>query len=127
MKNMIGSTTLNNGVAQDNGAKGDNKGTVLTSDFSAGSNPAGKDDDGSASQGKFGEQREALREKMQAQRAQITRQVNPAFTTDSGFPRSQTMRLLLRRPDLVSSLLKMLSVLLMKLIAVLIRVAFSKR
>lgn len=83
--------------------------------------------DNGADQGEYSDQREALREKMQAQRVQITRQVNPAFSTGRGFPRSQTMRLLLRRPDLSSSLLKMLSVLLMKLVAILIRIVFSKR
>ena len=110
----------------------DNKGTILASDcadehIAADNNSVPDNESESAVQGTFSQQREALHEKMQAQRARMTRQVNPAFSTDSGFPRSQTMRLLLRRPDLLGALLKMLGVLLMKLVAVLIRVLHSKR
>lgn len=114
-----------------------NKGTILASDFpeepnsadnhSTDTNSVRNNESEPAAQGTFSQQREALHEKMQAQRARMSRQVNPAFSTDSGFPRSQTMRLLLRRPDLLSALLKMLGVLLMKLVAVLIRVLHTKR
>lgn len=45
-------------------------------------------------------QRLALRRQLQEQRQRIADQLDLAATNDGGFPRSMTMRLLIRRPDL---------------------------
>lgn len=46
------------------------------------------------------EQRLALRQKLQDQRRRIAHQLELASAADGGFPRSVTMRLVIRRPDL---------------------------
>jgi len=51
------------------------------------------------------EQRLALRRRLQAQREEIVHRLGPAPATDGGYPRSMTMRFLLRRPDLAAGLL----------------------
>jgi hypothetical protein len=51
------------------------------------------------------EQRQALREKMLAQRELIARQLGSAPEVTSGYPRSKTMRFLTQRPGLVVTLL----------------------
>jgi hypothetical protein len=51
------------------------------------------------------EQRLALRQRLQAQREEIVRRLGPAPAIDGGYPRSMTMRLLVRRPDLAAGLL----------------------
>lgn len=51
------------------------------------------------------EQRLELRARLQAQRGQIMRQLDPATATDSDYPRSMTMRFLIRRPALAARLL----------------------
>lgn len=44
-------------------------------------------------------QRQALRRQLLAQRQLITQQIGPVETESSGFPRSMTMRFLIRRPE----------------------------
>jgi hypothetical protein len=51
------------------------------------------------------EQRLALRQRLQAQRAEIVRRLGPAPAIGGDYPRSTTMRLLIRRPDLAAGLL----------------------
>ncbi len=51
------------------------------------------------------EQRQALRERMRAQRQIIAKQLSPAPEFDGGYPRSKTMRFLTRRPGLAVTLL----------------------
>jgi hypothetical protein len=51
------------------------------------------------------EQRLALRQHLQAQREEIVHRLGPAPAIDGGYPRSMTMRFLLRRPDLAAGLL----------------------
>lgn len=54
-------------------------------------------------------QRQRLRECLGLQRARIARQLGPpavGHRDGSGFPRSATMRLLLREPELVTDLLR---------------------
>ncbi|MFA5939884.1 MAG: hypothetical protein WC809_11065 [Sinimarinibacterium sp.] len=46
------------------------------------------------------EQRLALRQQLQEQRRRIAHQLDGAATADGSFPRSMTMRLVIRRPDL---------------------------
>lgn len=57
-------------------------------------------------------QRLALRLRLQAQREQIVRQLDPTPAIDSGYPRSMTMRFLIRRPALAARLLAGLATLL---------------
>ena len=59
------------------------------------------------------EQRQALRGRLQAQRAQIMRQLDPATATGSKYPRSMTMRFLIQRPALTFKLLAGLASLLL--------------
>lgn len=58
------------------------------------------------------EQRLALRRRLQAQRAQILRQLDPATAIDGDYPRSLTMRFLLQRPMLAVKLIAGLAALL---------------
>ncbi len=51
------------------------------------------------------EQRLMLRRRLLAQRELIALQLGPASGMSSGFPRSMTMRVLTRRPDLAVRLL----------------------
>jgi hypothetical protein len=51
------------------------------------------------------ERRLELRARLQAQRGQIMRQLDPAPATDSDYPRSKSMRFLIRRPVLAARLL----------------------
>lgn len=51
------------------------------------------------------EQRQALREKILAQRELIAIQLSPQPTVESGYPRSKTMRFLARQPGLAVALL----------------------
>ena len=51
------------------------------------------------------ERRLELRARLQAQRGQIMRQLGPATGTDNDYPRSMTMRFLIRRPALAARLL----------------------
>lgn len=50
-------------------------------------------------------QREALREKIQAQRLLIAEQLGPAPKNDTRYPRSKTMQFLTRRPGMAVTLL----------------------
>jgi len=58
------------------------------------------------------EQRLALRQRLQAQREQIARALDPTPATGSGYPRSMTMRFLIRRPAMAAKLLAGLATLL---------------
>jgi hypothetical protein len=60
------------------------------------------------------EQRRVLRQKMAAQRQVIARQLTPSLATNSGYPRSATMRFLTGRPALTAGLLAGLAGLLMR-------------
>lgn len=51
------------------------------------------------------EQRQALREKMQAQRQLIADKLGPAAEANGSYPRSKTMRFLTRRPGMAVALL----------------------
>jgi hypothetical protein len=51
------------------------------------------------------EQRQALREKMQAQRQLIADQLGPAPEANGSYPRSKTMRFLTRRPGMAVAML----------------------
>ena len=51
------------------------------------------------------DQREELRDRMRAQRERIALELAPADPSQVVFPRSMTMRLLIRRPDLIARLL----------------------
>jgi hypothetical protein len=51
------------------------------------------------------EQRVALRQRLQAQREEIARRLGPLPATDGGYPRSVTMRFLVKRPALAGQLL----------------------
>lgn len=51
------------------------------------------------------EQRQALRRRLLAQRQQIAQQLGPTSETSGSYPRSMTMRFLLRRPALAARLL----------------------
>ena len=51
------------------------------------------------------EQRQALREKMRAQRQLIAEQLGPLPDAGGGYPRSKTMRFLTQRSGLVATLL----------------------
>jgi hypothetical protein len=55
------------------------------------------------------EQRQTLRRQLVMQRQVIEHQLEPSALTTSGYPRSMTMRFLIRRPDLVVRLLTRLT------------------
>jgi hypothetical protein len=59
--------------------------------------------------GTLAEQRQEIRERLRAQRHRIARQLAPAGEAQSLYPRSMTMRLLIRRPDLVARLLALIA------------------
>lgn len=54
-------------------------------------------------------QREEIRDRMRAQRQRIALELRPATPAQNVFPRSFTMRLLMRRPELVGSVLRLAS------------------
>ena len=60
----------------------------------------------------LGEQRQALRRRLQAQRRQIAQLLAPAPGVGSAYPRSMTMCLLSQRPLLAAGLLAELAILL---------------
>lgn len=53
----------------------------------------------------FGEQRRALRERMQSQRVLIAKQLGPVPEPGGAYPRSKTMRFLVRHPDFAVTVL----------------------
>ncbi|MDP9140203.1 MAG: hypothetical protein M3O62_05340 [Pseudomonadota bacterium] len=55
------------------------------------------------------EQREMLSRQLQVQRQQIGQELAPIAGTNSDYPRSMTMRLLIRRPVLVIRMLRWLA------------------
>lgn len=67
----------------------------------------------------FNEQREALREKMRAQRQLIADQLGPAPKANGSYPRSRTMRLLTRRPGMAVAMLA-------ELVALLVGARYAK-
>jgi len=58
------------------------------------------------------EQRQGLRRRLQVQRQLIANQLGPTPRIDSGYPRSMTMRFLMRRPAMAAKLLAGLATLL---------------
>lgn len=50
------------------------------------------------------EQKAALRQQLRVQRARIEQRIEPAEPPDDEFPRSKTMRFLMQRPQLLSTL-----------------------
>ena len=55
------------------------------------------------------EQRLLIRGQLRAQRDAVARQLAPAIELRGGYPRSATMRLLIRRPDLLPRLVALIA------------------
>ena len=55
--------------------------------------------------GSLAGQREELRDRLRAQRQRIALELAPAEPSQDAFPRSLTMRVLIRRPELIVRLL----------------------